>query len=82
MNRLIEEVFIVILSLGGSSTAKFVSLNNETCMARSIIFILNLTEFNYYPFSISLDKCNGSCNGVDDLPAKIYVLSKKKRRKC
>ena len=43
-------------------------------MARPIIFILNLTEFNYYPFS----KCNGSCNGVDDLPAKIYVPSKRK----
>ena len=75
MNRSIKQVLIVILSFGGSSTVKFVSLNNETCMARPIIFILNLREFNYYPFSTSLDKCNGICDGVDDLPAKIYVPS-------
>ena len=25
---------------------------------------------------ISIGKCNGSCNGVDDIPTKIYVPSK------
>ena len=27
---------------------------------------LNLVELDYYLFMISLDKCNGSCNAVDD----------------
>ena len=31
---------------------------------------------------ISLDKCNGSCNAVDDLFAKICVLNKIKKSKC
>ena len=33
-------------------------------------------ERDYYPFMISLDKCNGSCNIVDDLSTKISFLSK------
>ena len=28
---------------------------------------LNSVEHIYYPFMISLDKCNGNCNSVDDL---------------
>ena len=31
---------------------------------------------------ISLDKCNGSCNAVDDLFSKICVLNKIKKSKC
>ena len=27
---------------------------------------LNPVKLNYYPFMISLDKCNGSCNFIDD----------------
>ena len=39
-------------------------------MTRSID--LNPVKFNYYPFIISLDKCNGSFNhAVDGLSAKI-----------
>ena len=37
---------------------------------------LNLVELKCYPFMISLDKCSGSCNPVDDLSAKICVSSK------
>ena len=33
---------------------------------------------NYYPHMISLNKCNGSCNVVDDLSTKICVPSKTK----
>ena len=27
---------------------------------------LNPVELNYYPLMISLDRCSGSCNDVDD----------------
>ena len=46
-------------------------------MARSTLINLNPIELNYYPFMISLDKCNGSCN-VYDLSTQICVLSKTK----
>ena len=41
-------------------------------------FDSNLVELNYYSFMISLDKCNGSCNAVGNLSAKICVPSKTK----
>ena len=47
-------------------------------MARPSRIDLNLTELNYYPFMIGLDKFNGSCNVADDLSTKICVPSKTK----
>ena len=64
MFRLIKQVFITLLSFSGSLAIKCVSLNNEPCMIRPILIDLNPVELNYYPFMISLDKCNASCNDV------------------
>ena len=36
-------------------------------MIRPALIDLNAVEFNYYPFMISVNKCNGSCNAVDNL---------------
>ena len=47
-------------------------------MNLSNLINLNAVELNYYPFIISLDKCNGYCNAVDDLSTKICVPSKTK----
>ena len=41
---------------------------------------LNPAELNYHPFMISIDKCNGSCNVVDDLSMKIRATSETKKR--
>ena len=51
------------------------SLNNEPCMIRPTLIDLNAIELNYFPFMISLDKCKGSWNAVDDLSTKISVPS-------
>ena len=53
-------------------------LNNELFMIRSTLIDLNPVELNYYPFTVSLDKCSGSCNAAGDLSTKICVLSKTK----
>ena len=47
-------------------------------MIRPNLIDLNPVEFNYYPFMISLDKCSGNCNSVDDLYTKTSVPSKTK----
>ena len=47
-------------------------------MARPTFIDLNPIDLNYYPFRISLDKCNASCNAVDDLSTKVCVPSKTK----
>ena len=62
---LIKQVFIVLLSFIRSLATNCVSLYNEPYMIRATVD-LNSVEHNYYPFMISLDKCNGNCNSVDD----------------
>ena len=37
------------------------SLNDAPCMVRTTLIDLNPVELKYYPFLISLDKCNRSC---------------------
>ena len=47
-------------------------------MIRPTPIDLNPVELDYLSFMISLDKCNGSCNAVDDLSTKICVPSETK----
>ena len=54
------------------------SLNNTPCTASPAFIDLNPIELNYYTFMISLDKCNRSCNAVDDLSTKRCVPSETK----
>ena len=55
------------------------SLNAEQCMAKRALIDLNHVQFNYYPFMISLDGCDGSCNNaIDDLSVKVCVPRKTK----
>ena len=37
---------------------------------------LNPNELRYYPFVVNLDRCDGSCNSLDDLSNRIYVSNK------
>ena len=67
-----------LLRFTESLVTKCLSLNNEPCMVRLTLTDLNSLELNYYPFMISLDKCSGSCNSVDDLSTKIRVWSETK----
>ena len=53
-------------------------LNNEPCISRPTLIDLNAIELNHFLFMISLGKCNGSCNVVDELPTKICIPSETK----
>ena len=78
MFSFIKQMFVVLLSFSSSlarvakvsDQTKCVSLNDETCMVTTTLIDLNSAELKYYPFLISLDKCNGSCNV---LSSKICV---------
>ena len=73
MFRLIKQVFIVLLSFSRSLATECVSLNNERCRNSASLIDLNPVELNYYQIMIILDKCDGSCNGVDELSIKIKI---------
>ena len=40
------------------------------------LFDLNLEELHYYPFIFSLNRCNGSCNTLNDLSSRICIVDK------
>ena len=50
-----------------------VSMNNQECRTRTKIININNNEPVFYPFSIKVDKCSGSCNNINDPYAKLYV---------
>ena len=79
MFSLIKKVFIVLLSFSSSLATKYESLNDQACMIRPTLIDLSPIELKFYPFIISLDKCNGSCNVVSP---KICVPKINKRHKC
>ena len=47
-------------------------------MDSSTLIDLNPNTLNYYPFMISLDKCNGTCNAVNAYLQKYVFRIKQK----
>ena len=50
-----------------------VSVNNQECKTRTEIININNNEPVFYPFSIKVNKCSGSCNNINDPYAKLCV---------
>ena len=58
-----------------SGCTKCISLNNEPCLAIPTLTDLNSkSEFYCYPFMVSLDRYNRSCNNLDGLLSIICVI--------
>ena len=45
---------------------KCVSMNNQECKIRPKIMNINSNEPLFYPYSILVNKCSGSCNNIND----------------
>ena len=50
-----------------------VSMNNQKCKIRSKLISRNTDEPVFYPYSITINKCKGSCNTINDPYAKLCV---------
>ena len=48
-------------------------MNNQALKVRPEIVNVNSNEPVFYPFSIKISKCSGSCNNINDPYAKICV---------
>ena len=46
---------------------------NQKCMSRPKIIDVNNNEPVFYPYSININKCSGSCNNIYDPYAKLCV---------
>ena len=52
---------------------KYVSVKDQECRIRLEIISINISEPTFYPYSIKVNKCSGSCNNTNDLHAKLCV---------
>ena len=76
MWRFLKKSFIVIttfFSLSYVNSLKCISMNNQECKARPKIIDVNNNEPVFYPYSIKVNKCSGSCNTINDPFAKLCV---------
>ena len=52
---------------------KCVPINNQECRVRPKIINIHSSEPTFYPYSIGVNKCSGSCNNINDPLAKLCV---------
>ena len=60
----------------GSLAINYVPINNQQCVVMSTLINLNLYELHYYPFIVSMNMCDGTCNDVEDPFDRKYVPNK------
>ena len=53
-----------------------VSVSSQLFQPRNIIVAVNSNEPIYYSFSVSVNKCSGSCSSIDDSYGRICVPNK------
>ena len=57
--------FCESLAFNSKGHIKCVYLNNRPCQARTTLDI-NFNETLFYPLTVSVNKCGGSCNTIND----------------
>ena len=85
MFEFIKKMFITLLNFTRSlacvakvsDCTKCISLSNPLSLARRTFIHLNLEELDCL-LKVSLDRCNGSSNTLDELSSKIWFLSETK----
>ena len=50
-----------------------ISMSNQKCKARLKIIDVNNNEPVFYPYSIKVNKCSGSCSNINDPYPKLCV---------
>ena len=72
---LIKKVFFLGLTILSDFTNALdcISIKNQECKVRPKIVDINSNNPIFYPFSIKIKKCSGSCNNINNPYAKICV---------
>ena len=69
----IKRVFVVAMSFFSCNALKCVLINNQEYRTRPEVININSNEPLFYPYSILVNKCSGSCNNINDPFAKLCV---------
>ena len=48
-------------------------MSNKECKVRSEILNINSNESSFYPYSILVNKCSGSCININDTYANLCI---------
>ena len=70
---LLINLIINFFSIATSVGLECVTKVNQKCMSRPQIIDVNNNEPVFYPYSIKVNKCSGSCNTINDPYAKLCV---------
>ena len=70
----IGKMFITALTFVGCDTLKCVSMSDQKCTVRPAIMNINSNEPMFYPYSVLVNKCNSSCNDINDPYAQLCVF--------
>ena len=73
---LLKKAFTVMttfFSLPYVNSLECISRNNQECKVRPKIIDVNNNEPVFYPYSIKVNKCSGSCSNINDPFAKLCV---------
>ena len=68
----VKKIFFAAMSIFGFNISNVnslecVSMNNQECKARPKIIAVNSNEPVFYPYSIKVNKCSGSCNNINNI---------------
>ena len=78
----IKKMFIGLLTsiVNTFNHTKCLSLYNQQCMIQPILINLHSNEYTqesrYYLFAVNLERCNGSCNVLNDVSSRVCVPNK------
>ena len=67
----IKSIFFTVMTFFSCNALKCISMNNQKCKIRPQIINVNSNETSFYPYSIEINECSGSCNNINDLYAKL-----------
>ena len=70
---LLINLAISFLKMVKVKSLECMSVVNQKCMSRPKIIDINANEPVFYPYSIKVKKCSGSCNNTNDPFAKLCV---------
>ena len=61
------------MSFFSFNALKCVSMNNQEYKVRPEIVNINSNKPSFYPYSVKISKCSGSCNNVNEPHAELCV---------
>ena len=61
------------MSFFSFNALKCVSMNNQEYKVRPEIVNINSNKPSFYPYSVKISKCSGSCNNINELYTELCV---------